>query len=356
MASYPGGHDARGNTRPANLPDDAARTHRDPDKTDTPRNSCHLLVAEPQPIPATLARIPSNDGRAPRPRAGELHRRRSQVLYSAAGSESSARGMGVQKPAARPPEQAAAVRKYGSPTDSYRPGAAAAATRERMYKMLQATASAEDLAALSTSSTQSNPDDKQKAPMTATRPIAIPRTRRNVDVEMLDASMPPPPPMTQGNGSSSAVVSRSLPLEVRDELGAPSSNAKGGSGRGLKRSASNSSQTVTIIECPILEVDDQCGNDEDLSWLNNDQELEQMLALASSQRRTGRSSLAFKRSHEAAMQCSQVVRNVPRMRKRRHRKLDRRRLSLTLSEGTICQSEGTICLSSSPSPTATPVG
>ncbi|KAM3554475.1 hypothetical protein ARSEF4850_006437 [Beauveria asiatica] len=360
MASHPGGHDARGNARPVNLPDDAARTNRDPDKTNTPRDSCRPLAAEPRPIPAALARIPSNDGRAPRPRAGELHRRRSQVLYSAAGGESSTRGMGIQKPAACPPEQATTVRKFGSPTDSDRPGAAAAATRERMYKMLQAAASAQDLDALSSSATQINPDDKQKAPMTATRPIAIPRTRRNVDVEMIDASMPPPPPppppTTQGNGSSSAVVSRSLPLEVGDEVGAPSSDATGGSGGGLKRSSSNSSQTVTIIECPILEVDEECGNDEDLSWLSNDQELEQMLALASSQRRTGRSSLAFKRSHEAAMQCSQVVRNVPRMRKRRHRKLDRRRLSLTLSEGTICQSEGTICLSSSPSPTATPVG
>ncbi|KAM0668398.1 hypothetical protein ACQRIT_000934 [Beauveria bassiana] len=356
MASHPGGHDARGNARPANLPDDAARTHRDPDKTDTPRDSCRPLAAESRSIPATLARIPSNDGRAPRPRAGELHRRRSQVLYSSAGGESSSRGSGIQKSAARPPDQATTVRKYGSQTDSYRPGAAAAATRERMYKMLQAAASEEDLAALSPSTTQLNADDKQKAPMTATRPIAIPRTRRNVDVEMLDASMPPPPPTTQGNGSSSDVLSRSLPLEARDEVGAPSRNTTGGSGGGLKRSASNSSQTVTIIECPVLEVDEQCGNDEDLSWLRNDKELEQMLALASSQRRTGRSSLAFKRSHEAAMQCSQVVRNVPRMRKRRHRKLGRRRLSLTLSDGTICQSEGTICLSSSPSPTATPVG
>lgn len=183
---------------------------------------------------------------------------------------------------------------------------------------------------------------------------------------MLEASMPPPPPpattTTQTNAASSTVppgsdvisgsaaMASSLPHETRDEPAAPSSSTGGGGG--LKRSASNSSQTVTIYECPILEVDEQCGNDgaqEDLSWLSNDQELEQMMAMASSHRRHDRSNLAFKRSQEAAMQCSQVVRNVPRMRKRRDRKLDRRRQSLTLSESTIC-------LSASPSPTSTPVG
>lgn len=102
-----------------------------------------------------------------------------------------------------------------------------------------------------------------------------------------------------------------------------------------------------IYECPALEVDEHFGAEEDLSWLNNDHELEQMIAMASSHRPPGRTGLAFKRSQEAAMQCSQVVRNVPRMRKRRDRKLDRRRHSLTLSESTIC-------LSSTPSPTATP--
>lgn len=146
-------------------------------------------------------------------------------------------------------------------------------------------------------------------------------------------------------GAGSSAVSGSLPTVARDEIGGPSSS-KGS----LKRSASNGSQTsVTVYECPILEVDEQCGTEEDLSWMAGDQELEQMMAMATAHRRNGRSSLAFKRSQEAAMQCSQVVRNVPRMRKRRDRKLDRRRHSLTLSESTIC-------LSSTPSPTPTPAG
>ncbi|ATY65592.1 hypothetical protein A9K55_001327 [Cordyceps militaris] len=356
MASDPGDHGADIKPETANSPRDAAPTHHDENrrKIDTQAYTRVPPTVAPQPIPIASARIPVG---VPRSRT-ELHRRRSQILDSGSGSGPPGRGTGVQKSTARPPEQAASLRKPGSSADGYRPGAAAAATRERMYQMLAAAASSEDLAALPTIPTRPNIDDKQNTPLTRTRPIAIPRTRRNVDVEMLEASMRPPPvPMATttttttapGSGASSGVLSSSLPLDARDGVGAPSSS----SGGGLKRSASNSSQTtVTVIECPILEVDEKCGNnDEDLSWLGNDQELEQMMAMASSHRRTGgaRSSLTFRRSQEAAMQCSQVVRNVPRMRKRRGRKLDHRRHSMTRSESTIC-------LSASPSPTATPVG
>ncbi|KAJ3499070.1 hypothetical protein NLG97_g630 [Lecanicillium saksenae] len=292
-------------------------------------------------------------------------------------------GTGVQKPSARPPDHASALlRKHGSSADLYRPGAAAAATRERMYQMLEAAASAEGLSMSPTSPTRNTINDTYNTHTTRARPIAVPRSRPrpDLDVEMLEASMPPPPVPTRSNGTTTSstanhstttstatsstsattstiiptttIISSSLPLEALNDSSTPSGNSTTTSGNsyGLKRSASNSSQTVTIYECPTLEVDDQCGNDEDLSWLSNDQELEQMLAMSSSQRRPGaRSSLAFRRSSEAAMQCSQVVRNVPRMRKRRDRKLDRRRLSSALSESTIC-------LSSSPSPTATPAG
>ncbi|KAJ6785508.1 hypothetical protein PWT90_10882 [Aphanocladium album] len=375
MASDPGGGHAVADpgTPHASLAHDAARRHPHETVPQEATRTYRPVVAESRPIPAALTRIPSGDLHAPRSRIGELHRRRSQTLYlgGSANSEAAGRsgGTGVQKPSARPPEQASAsLRKHGSSTDLYRPGAAAAATRERMRQMLEAAASAENLTVSPTSPTRITIDDKQKTPMTKTRPIAVPRSRPrpDLDVEMLEANMPPPPPPTRSNGTTTAttfintpsttipttaMISSSLPIESRNDSLAPSrGTTTNGNGGGLKRSASNSSETVTIYECPALEVDDQCGNDEDLSWLNNDKELEQMLAMSSSHRRTGaRSSLAFKRSSEAAMQCSQVVRNVPRMRKRRDRKLDRRRLSSTRSESTIC-------LSSSPSPTPTLAG
>ncbi len=352
MESEPGGDGGDVATQSAGLQHGAARTHDDRDEMGTVRASSRSVAAEPRPIPGTMARTSSGHAQAPRLRLGELHRRRSQTFYSGSGSESPSRGTGVQRPTARP-QLAAARRTHGSSSEVYRPGAAAAATRERMYQMLEAAASAESLVPSPTSPTRTPLQDTQDTPLTTTRPIAIPRRRQNVDVEMLEASMPPPPAPTtarSNNAASSTAMSSSLPLETREELAASSSSANGGGG--LKRSASNSSQTVTIYECPILEVDEQCGDDggkEDLSWLTSDRELEQMLALASSHGRHERSSLSFKRSSEAAMQCSQVVRNVPRMRKRRDRKMDRRRQSLTLSESTIC-------LSASPSPTATPVG
>lgn len=349
MESEPGGNGADVATQPAGLQHGAARKHGHRDEKDTIRASSRSVAAEPRPRPPAMAPTPSGHPQAPRPRLGELHRRRSQNFYSGSGSESPSRGTGVQRPTARPQPR----RNHGSSSEAYRPGAAAAATRERMYQMLEAAASAESLVPSPTSPTRTPLQDTQNSPLTTTRPIAIPRRRQNVDVEMLEASMPPPPaPSTtrSNNAASSTTMSSSLPLETRLDLAASSSSANGGGG--LKRSASNSSQTVTIYECPILEVDEQCGDDggkEDLSWLTSDRELEQMLALASSHGRHERSSLSFKRSSEAAMQCSQVVRNVPRMRKRRDRKMDRRRQSLTLSESTIC-------LSASPSPTATPVG
>lgn len=371
MASDPGGGRVVAEaTTHARLPQDAARDHHNlvPSCHES-QSTYHPAVAEPRPIPvaeprqtpAAMARIPS-DVHPPRSRVGELHRRRSQTLYPG-GAESPSRGTGVQKPTSRPLEQpSTSLRKRGSAADLYRPGAAAAATRQRMYQMLEAAASAENLAASPTSPTRVTVDDKQQRIHTTTaRPIAIPRSRRpGADVDMLDASMPPPPAPATKSNDVATIISSSLPIEARDDAsaaGPSSSNGIGnGNSGGLKRSASNSSQTVTIYECPTLEVDEQCGNDEDLSWLGEDQELEQMLAMTSSHRRAGgaaaaaaaRSNLAFKRSSEAAMQCSQVVRNVPRMRKRRDRKLDRRRLST--------YSESTICLSSSPSPTPTPVG
>ncbi|OAA57653.1 hypothetical protein ISF_06894 [Cordyceps fumosorosea ARSEF 2679] len=363
MASDPGGDAAGMDMQPPDLSHHStAHTQRDHDqnKMDAQQTATRPTATDDlQPMPPAPAQIPGGEPRAPRLRTGELHRRRSQILYSGTGSEQPAGGTGIQKPTARPLEQASALRRQGSSAGLYRPGAAAAATRERMYQMLAAAASAEDLNRISTSPIPASIDDRQKnSTMTTTRPIAIPRTRRNVEVEMLDASMPPPPPRAAattttnlGSMASSSVYSSfpPPPSETRDDLGTPSSSAHGNGG-GLKRSASNSSPTVTVIECPILEVDEQCGNDEDLSWLKNDRELEQMLAVPpSSYRRVGRSSLTFRRSQEAAMQCSQVVRNVPRMRKRRSRKLDHRRHSTTLSESTICPS-------SSPSPTATPVG
>ncbi|TQV93950.1 hypothetical protein V2A60_003897 [Cordyceps javanica] len=410
MASDPGGRGADARPQPAaGLPEDVARTPHPPHQhhaAGAGSNTSRPTVAEPRLLPAApLPRISSGDTMlAPRSRPGELTRRRSQILQPGTGGEPPARGTGVQKSTSRPSEQAAAMRRHGNggnggggsgsgPAGPYRPGATAAATRERMLRMLEATASAEDLATLSAPPSRTDEDDAPIKPMSTARPIAVPRTRRTVDVDMLDASMPPPPlpapapaPLQPpgpnratdpGMGAGGmGILSSSLPLQARDDPVTASSSANGGGvgvgggggldgGRGsLKRSASsgsNSSHTVTIIECPILEVDERCGNgDEDLSWLSNDRELEQMLAMtaaaptssssasSSSHVRPGRSSLTFRRSQEAAMQCSQVVRNVPRMRKRRGRKLDRRRQSLTLSESTIC-------LSASPSPTATPV-
>lgn len=64
-----------------------------------------------------------------------------------------------------------------------------------------------------------------------------------------------------------------------------------------------------------------CDGDEDLSWL--DSEHAALLGAANNYRRRG--MLSFRTSQEAAMQCSTVlVRNTPRMRRRRRHKQGRR--------------------------------
>lgn len=317
------------------------------------------LMAPPTDVtPLTSPYSPplGSESQRPRSRISRLLRRRSQTLSLGNNSDSAPRMAGVQKPSARPQDSAVTtLRSHGSTAELRRSGTEV--TRKRMYSML-AAASKEKLAESSMpTAREMNETPTSALTIVHPRPIPMPTPLRlDQDVEMLEAQMLPPQlPLssprsaipTNSNGLASVLASGNLPQAVRDDSGAAGGSVKSG---GLTRSASSGSQTVTIFECPILEVDEGCGagSEEDLSFLSNDQELEQIMAMssasASSRRQNGQGGLLFKRSHEAAMQCSQVVRNVPRMRRRRERKIDRRRQSLTMSESTIC-------LSSTPSPT-----
>lgn len=85
----------------------------------------------------------------------------------------------------------------------------------------------------------------------------------------------------------------------------------------------------------ILEVDEgYCETEDSLSWL--DGERNQHPSIKGMGKRPAElrqyMALKYRRSYEAAMQCPTVVRNVPRMRRRRRKETDLRRRSLAASE------------------------
>lgn len=94
---------------------------------------------------------------------------------------------------------------------------------------------------------------------------------------------------------------------------------------------------VTLHDCPILEVDEACREGEDdLSWLAASEDHD---SVANSLRRRG--LLQYRTSQDAAMQSSNLVRNLPRMRRRRMKKRESRILNGSVTGGSEAPSSPT---------------